>query len=101
MIGKVQAQISDKILEVKGKDLDARKVIGKYVRNITNTLLRILSWFRFRQHWGVPGHSLYIVLQHENGSRQLCRCGSKYNTTMADLYSPSYPDARYAVVVTI
>ncbi len=70
MIGKVQAQIIDKILEVKGKDLDARRVIGAKVRiYITNPLVRILSWFGFRWLWGVPGPHMYVVLQREDGGR--------------------------------
>ncbi len=43
-IDKIQTRIIDKVLEVKGKDLNARRVMRKYIKNITNRLVPLPSF---------------------------------------------------------
>ena len=66
VIGKVQVHMLDKILGVVGKDLDAKSINRNYLRRVTNSIIRVLLWFRVRWLWRVPGHSLYVVRQCEN-----------------------------------
>jgi SAM-dependent methyltransferase len=56
------------VIEVRGGE-DLSTLIRKSISRLTDPLLRILFWSRFRWLWGVPGPHMYVVLQREDGSR--------------------------------